>query len=43
MLEAPRAFAKQSFGNIFLRDEEAFMAVAWHGAPTYVNTCAAMH
>ena len=25
-------------GNLFIREEEAFRAVAWHGEPTYVNT-----
>ena len=38
MLASATRICEAQFGNLFLREEEAFRAVAWHGEPTYVNT-----
>ena len=38
MLASAARICEAELGNLFLRDEEAFRAVAWHGEPTYVNT-----
>jgi GAF domain-containing protein len=38
MLARATRICEAEFGNLFLREEEAFRAVAWHGEPTYVNT-----
>ena len=38
MLASATRICEAELGNLFLRDEEAFRAVAWHGEPTYVNT-----
>jgi class 3 adenylate cyclase len=38
MLGSATRICEAKFGNLFLRDEDAFRAVAWHGEPTYVNT-----
>jgi two-component system, NtrC family, sensor kinase len=38
MLASGTRICEAEFGNLFLREEEAFRAVAWHGEPTYVNT-----
>ena len=38
MLASATRICEAEFGNLFLREEEAFRAVAWHGEPTYVNT-----
>src|SRR5580704_3115083 len=37
MLASATRICEAKFGNLFLREEEAFRAVAWHGEPTYVN------
>ena len=38
MLASATRICEAEFGNLFLREGEAFRAVAWHGEPTYVNT-----
>jgi class 3 adenylate cyclase len=38
MLASATRVCEAEFGNLFLREEDAFRAVAWHGEPTYVNT-----
>jgi GAF domain-containing protein len=38
MLASATRICEAEFGNLFLWEEEAFRAVAWHGEPTYVNT-----
>ena len=38
MLASATRICEAKFGNLFLREEDAFRAVAWHGEPTYVNT-----
>jgi class 3 adenylate cyclase/putative methionine-R-sulfoxide reductase with GAF domain len=38
MLASATRICAAEFGNLFLREEDAFRAVAWHGEPTYVNT-----
>jgi class 3 adenylate cyclase len=38
MLASATRICEAELGNLFLRDEEALRAVAWHGEPTYVNT-----
>jgi hypothetical protein len=38
MLASATRICEAEFGNLFLREEQAFRAVAWHGEPTYVNT-----
>ena len=38
MLASATRICEAEFGNLFLREEEVFRAVAWHGEPTYVNT-----
>jgi len=38
MLASATRICEAEFGNLFLREEDAFRAVAWHGEPTYVNT-----
>ena len=38
MLTSATRICEAEFGNLFLREDEAFRAVAWHGEPTYVNT-----
>ena len=38
MLGSATRICEAKFGNLFLREEDAFRAVAWHGEPTYVNT-----
>ena len=38
MLASATRICEAAFGNLFLREEQAFRAVAWHGEPTYVNT-----
>ena len=38
MLASATRICEAELGNLFLRDEKAFRAVAWHGEPTYVNT-----
>jgi adenylate cyclase len=38
MLGSATRICEAKFGNLFLREGEAFRAVAWHGEPTYVNT-----
>jgi GAF domain-containing protein len=38
MLASATHICEAEFGNLFLREEDAFRAVAWHGEPTYVNT-----
>jgi GAF domain-containing protein len=38
MLGSATRICEAKFGNLFLREGEAFQAVAWHGEPTYVNT-----
>jgi two-component system, NtrC family, sensor kinase len=37
MLRSATRICEAKFGNLFLRDEETFRAVAWHGEPTYVE------
>jgi class 3 adenylate cyclase len=38
MLASATRICEAEFGNLFLREGEAFRAVGWHGEPTYVNT-----
>ena len=38
MLGSATRICEAEFGNLFLREEDGFRAVAWHGEPTYVNT-----
>jgi two-component system NtrC family sensor kinase len=38
MLASATRICEAEFGNLFLREEQAFRAVAWHGEPTHVNT-----
>ena len=38
ILASATRICEAEFGNLFLRDEDAFCAVAWHGVPTYMNT-----
>jgi GAF domain-containing protein len=38
MLASATRICEAEFGNLFLREEDAFRAVAWHGEVTYVNT-----
>ena len=38
MLASATRICEAEFGNLFLREGEAFRAVAWHGEPTYVDT-----
>ena len=38
MLASATRICEAEFGNLCLREEDAFRAVAWHGEPTYVNT-----
>ena len=38
MLASATRICEAEFGNLFLREEDAFRAVAWHGEPTYMNT-----
>jgi class 3 adenylate cyclase len=38
MLGSATRICEAKFGNLFLREGEAFRVVAWHGEPTYVNT-----
>ena len=38
MLGSATRICEAKFGNLFLCEEDAFRAVAWHGEPTYVNT-----
>jgi two-component system, NtrC family, sensor kinase len=38
MLASATRICEAEFGNLFLREEDAFRAVGWHGEPTYVNT-----
>jgi GAF domain-containing protein len=38
MLGSAARICKAEFGNLFLHQENAFRAVAWHGELTYVNT-----
>ena len=38
LLENATRICDAKFGNLFLREEDTFRAVAWHGEPTYVNT-----
>ena len=38
MLASATRICEAKFGNLFLREGDAFRAVAWHGEPTYVNT-----
>ena len=38
MLGSATRICEAEFGNLFLREEDSFRAVAWHGEPTYVNT-----
>src|SRR5262249_34908533 len=38
MLASATRICEAEFGNLFLREADAFRAVAWHGGPTYVNT-----
>ena len=38
MLASATRICEAEFGNLFLREEDVFRAVAWHGEPTYVNT-----
>jgi transcriptional regulator with GAF, ATPase, and Fis domain len=38
MLASATHICEAEFGNLFLREEDVFRAVAWHGEPTYVNT-----
>ena len=37
ILSRATRICEAEFGNLFVREEEAFRAVAWHGEPTYVN------
>ena len=37
MLASATRICEAKFGNLFLREGEAFRAVAWHGEPTYVE------
>ena len=37
MLASATRICEAEFGNLFLREEDAFRAVAWHGEPTYVS------
>jgi GAF domain-containing protein len=37
ILASATRICEAKFGNLFLRDGEAFRAVAWHGEPTYVE------
>ena len=37
MLENATRICEAKFGNLFLHDQGAFRAVAWHGEPTYVE------
>jgi GAF domain-containing protein len=37
MLANATRICEAKFGNLFLREEDAFRAVAWHGDPTYVD------
>ena len=37
MLENATRICEAKFGNLFLNDDGAFRAVAWHGEPTYVE------
>ena len=37
MLENATRICEAKFGNLFLHDDGAFRAVAWHGEPTYVE------
>jgi two-component system, NtrC family, sensor kinase len=38
ILASATRICEAEFGNLFLYEEDAFRAVAWHGEPTYVNT-----
>jgi two-component system, NtrC family, sensor kinase len=38
MLASAARICEAQFGNLFLSEEDAFRAVAWHGEPTYVNS-----
>ena len=38
LLARATRICEAEFGNLFLREEDTFRAVAWHGEPTYVNT-----
>ena len=38
MLASATRICEAEFGNLFLREEDVFRAVASHGEPTYVNT-----
>ena len=38
MLASATRICEAEFGNLFLCEQDAFRAVAWHGEPTYVNT-----
>ena len=38
LLASATRICEAEFGNLFLREEDTFRAVAWHGEPTYVNT-----
>ena len=38
MLASATRICEAEFGNLFLREKDAFRAVAWHGEPTHVNT-----
>jgi GAF domain-containing protein len=37
-LASATRICEAEFGNLFLCEQDAFRAVAWHGEPTYVNT-----
>jgi adenylate cyclase len=38
ILASATRICEAEFGNLFLHEEDAFRAVAWHGEATYVNT-----
>jgi class 3 adenylate cyclase len=38
ILGSATRICEAKFGNLFLREEDAFRAVAWHGELTYMNT-----